>query len=86
MSGWVSLLLDGVGDEHAGVLLLIQKHHGSEISYAFLAVARAGDHPHTLHLGREISPRLERLDITSQSRPWGELMRLDSSEWRKEQL
>lgn len=51
------LLLDGVGDEQAGVLLFIQQHHGSQISHTLLAVARAGYHPNTLHLvGRATSP------------------------------
>lgn len=44
------LLLNGVGDEQAGVLLLIQQHHGSQVSYAFFTVARASNHPNALHL------------------------------------
>lgn len=46
----MSLLLDGVGHEQTGVLLLIKQHHGSQISHTLLAVAGAGYHPNTLHL------------------------------------
>lgn len=46
------LLLDGVSDEQAGILLLIQQHHGSQVSDTLLTVARAGYHPNTLHLAR----------------------------------
>lgn len=47
----VNLLLDGVSDEQAGVLLLIQQHHGSQVSHSLLAVTWAGDHAYALHLG-----------------------------------
>lgn len=61
----LALLLDGVGDEQAGVLLLIQQHHGSQISHSLLTVAWAGYHPNTLHLvGGTTTPLNEKLRET----------------------
>ena len=54
----LSLLLDGVGDEQAGVLLFVQQHHGSQVSHPLLTVAGAGDHPNALHLTRRATTPL----------------------------
>lgn len=61
----LDLLLDGVGDEQAGVLLLIQQHHGSQVSHSLLAVARAGDHANALHLGGNTRTMLFNCDYYS---------------------
>lgn len=47
------ILLDRVGDQKAGVLLLVKEHHGTQVTDPFLAVSRAGYHVYALHLKEE---------------------------------
>ncbi len=84
MKCWLSLLLDGVGDEQAGVLLLIQQHHGSQISHTLLAVARAGNHPNTLHLvGRATTPlNVKLFEILTLLMPKGNFLLIARSKRR----